>query len=545
MELTGVTWLALVLLGVIVAYPVLLLLLQSVFPGLLAGDLSGAFSAYAAVLRTEGVFEMLVNSVAWAAATTVVSWMIGVPTGMLLARGAIPLRPLVRLLFLIPIMTPPYVFALSYTMVMVPGGFLDAWVGGSDALRRAFFSFGGVTFVMALSSFGYVTLAVEAAMHGIPARLEQAATMLGASPVTRLRFVVLPLLRPALLNSGLLVFLDALSNFGVPAILGPRANLPLLPAEIHSLVTSWPVDFPLATALSSLLVLLSVKCLLVSRRLLAAHPEASARATPAVASRASVGRRAASAVFVGMVFLLSVVVPYGSMVLTSLVERWNDGALELTWRHYREILSVGSRGCEALLTSLWLSAVAASGCVLLGGTVAYVVARRRGALVQWLDAVTVLPRGLPKIVMAVALIQAWNAPWVQVPVYNSVGMLLIAYVALYVSDALRYGDAGMRQVAPRLEHAASLLGAGRFMTFVSVTFPLLLPTLGAAWIVTFIVCMRDLVASVILLPPDVETVGSFIFNQFEQGDVAAAMTMATVVILFSTAVLLVVKRGSK
>jgi iron(III) transport system permease protein len=117
---------------------------------------------------------------------------------------------------------------------------------------------------MALSSFGYVALAVEATLSELPRRFEDAANPGGLprpdGPNRRL-----PLLLPAVLNSGLLVFLDALSNFGVPAVLGTRSNLPLLPAEIFYLVTSWPVDLALATSLSSLLCLFALITLYGSR----------------------------------------------------------------------------------------------------------------------------------------------------------------------------------------------------------------------------------------------------------------------------------------
>lgn len=535
-------WLGLAFMAMLIGYPVALLILNSLFPHALEGDWRGFGGAYLRIFQTEGVAAMLGNSLRWAMATTGGAWLLGIPCGYLLARTNLRGKSFARLLMVVPIMTPPYICAISYILMMQPGGFADMAFGPMPAaLRATFFGFWGVTFVMAISSFGYVALGVEAGLRGISSRLDDAAAGLGATRFQRWRMVTLPLLLPALLNTGLLVFLEAMSNFGVPATLGSRANLPLLPAEIYYLVTTWPVDLPLATALSTVLLFVAVISLMTSKRLLRRFQQVSGRSVATQEKPLGRWGQIAGWSFITLVTCFSIGVPYVVMVLTSLVKRWGGGLPTLTFHHYVQVFSPGSRGLSALTTSLILSLSAATICAVLGGFIAYAITRHRGWLASLLDAASLLPRVLPKIVMAVALIMAWNAPWVRVHIYGTIWILLLAYVALYLSDALRYGDTAMRQIAQRLEHAAESLGAAPWRVFVSITLPMLRPALIAAWVTTFIVCMRDLVASVILLPPGTETTGSFIFNQFEQGDISVAMAMATVTILLSTAVLLLLQ----
>jgi len=525
----------------LIGYPVVMLLIGALAPDLPAGRLDGFGAGFVRIFSTEGIVPMLANSVRWALATTLLAWAMGIPCGWLLARTDLRCAGIARIAILVPMMTPPYVLALALTMLMQPGGLGDRWAPWLVApLRPGFFGFWGVATVMALALFGLVALLVEASLRSLPTRLEDAAAALGASWFERTRRITLPLLRPALLNAGLLVFLDAISNFGVPAVLGPRANLPLLPAEIHALVTSWPVDLPLASALSSLLLIVAIMGVLLSNRLLGGHllPPARAGAAPL---RLGIAGQCAAWMFLAVLTGAGAVAPYAAMIATSLAERFTDTGIELTLDHYRALIQPGSRGLQALVTSLALSAGAATVCVLLGAFIAHALARGRGRLATALEALALLPRVLPKMVMAVAIILAFNAPWIRVPIYGTVWILLVAYVALYLSDALRYADAGMRQVPARLEHAAETLGAGRWESFRRVTLPLLRPSLVAAWITTFLVCMRDLVASVILLPAGSETAGSFIFSQFEQGDVGAAMAMATVVTVTSTLVLIAMR----
>ena len=535
--------LCMLFLGVTAGYPLLLLFLQSLFPELLGGSLEGFLSAYRAIGSTPEIGTLLWNSLSWAGAVTLVSWLFGIPCGYLLARTQLPGKGWARLSLLMPIMTPPYIAALSYILVMQDGGFADSLFGSMpDVLRATFFSFWGVTLVMALSSFGYVALAVEATLSSLPRRLEDAALQLGASRTRVALRIMLPLLLPAVINSGLLVFLESLSNFGVPAVLGTRANLPLLPAEIFYLVTSWPVDLALATSLSSLLCLFALVALYGGRWIAALFSAGGSRPGQQTLRPLTPLNKSLAWAWFGGLFLLSTALPYAAMLLTSVADRWQDGLPTLTLNHYSQLLAPGSRGLSALLTSLWLSIAAATICVTVGGYIAYVSARSEGRSRQVMDGLAMLPRVIPKIVMAVALILAWNAPWIPINVYNTVWMLLLAYVAIYITDALNYANAQLSGIGSNLERAAALMGASRWTVFARIVLPQLKPALLAAWLTTFIVCMRELVASILLLPPGVDTSATFIFNQFEQGDIGLAMAMATLTIVLSMLVMAVVQR---
>ncbi|MCC5829520.1 MAG: iron ABC transporter permease [Phycisphaeraceae bacterium] len=535
--------LAVAFLLVLVGYPVVMLLLQSIWPDVFDGRLDDFLAPYGRMFSTPGIPEMLWNSFRWAAATTVGSWLLGIPCGYLLARTNLRGKAFLRLSLLVPIMTPPYILAICYVLIMQPAGLADRTLGGMpEAIRATFFSFWGVTLVMALAGYGYVGLATEAALRGLSTRLEDAAQSLGATWSRRAWTILLPLLLPAILNSGLLVFLDAISNFGVPAVLGPRANLPLLPAEIYYLLTSWPIDIPLATALSTLLLVLAVIGVLLSRWLLGGREVHSGRTTMSRQLELPRWATCLAWAFALMLFVLSIGLPYGTMVLVSLVDRWGEGMPTWTLDHYRLVFSEkDGGGLGALWTSLWLSLSAAAICCIVGGMIAWMVLRRTGTLARVLDVLGLLPRVLPKIVMAVALILAWSAPWIGIPIYNTWAILLIAYVALYMSDALRLGDTGLRQISERLEYAGASLGASPLRVFRTITFPLLRPAMFAAFLTTFVVCMRDLVASVLLMPAGMQTTGSYIFSQFEQGEVAVAMAMASTTIILSVVILMLLR----
>jgi iron(III) transport system permease protein len=534
-------WLGLVALFLTIGYPVLILFVESLVPGLIGGVPERPFAAYAAMWETPGLGEMLWNSLMWGLCTTLGAWLLGIPCGWLLARTNLPGKRWARILLLVPLMSPAYINALAYVLAMQPGGFADLLTGGlPEGLRSLFFSFWGVTFVMVLASFGGVALATEAVLRGIPSRLEDAAATLGAGRAVTFLRIVLPLLAPAIVNSGILVFLDAISNFGVPAVMGPRANLPLLPAEIYAYATSWPVDLPLATALSALLCLAALALLSLGRMLLARHPVGQSRPSPVREHPLSPTATLLAWAWFGFLFLIAALIPNSVVVATSFVDNWglaDGGGVRWTTSHYGALFSAGSGSSQAILTSLVLSAGTATFCVLLGALAAYGINRAPGRLAMLLDSLGLLPRMIPRIVIAIAFILAWNAPWITLEIYNTLWLLALAYFALYQSDALRFADSGMRQIGSNMEQAGAILGAGPAAIFRRIILPMLRPGLIAAWMTTFIVCMRDWVASIILLPPGVQTIGSFIFNQFDQGNISQAMAMTTCTVVLGTIVL--------
>ncbi len=523
-----------------VGYPLFMLLLLSLFPRLPHGS-SGEFLApYVELWHMKGLASMWSNSLACGVAATLAAWLLGIPAGWLLARTAIPGKAVLRVSLLIPVMSPAYLTALAYVLIMQPNGLADVCgVSVPSWIREGFFSIGGVILIMTLTSFGVAALLVEAALLGVSTRMEDAARCLGISTWRMFRAVTLPLLLPAILNAGIIVFIDSVSNFGIAAILAPRAHLLLLPEVIYELLTTWPTNIPLGAALSTIMAVTAMAMVAASQQFLARQSFVNGRIPATRFIPLNNGLKLLVWSFFGILFLFSSVLPIATVTFMSLIKRWLGGKPVLGMDNYEAIFRHGSRGTDALSTSLLLSIAAASACVAIGSVVAYAMARNRGKLISFLDQLAVLPRIVPHLVVAVAMILAWNVPWVPFRIYGTVGILILAYVALYQATALRFADAAMQQISPKLEQAAYCLGHSHWGVLRGIVFPMLRPSLFVAWITILIMCLRDWVASIMLLPPGVQTVGSFIFNQFEQGDFAQAMAMTVCTVILSTVLLVV------
>ena len=542
---SGMLYIVLLIMFIMILYPLAMVFLQSLFPDILAGSLKGFLSPFIQVFKSEGLLTVIINTILWGIAVTIGCVIVGIPCGFILAKTDMPGKGIIRVIYAIPYMTPPYVGALAWILFIQEKGFLEEMLSGHlpGFVQELFFSFWGLTFIMVLFLYPFTALGIEAGLRALPSNFENSARVLGANRKALLRRIVIPLLLPVILNTGLLVFLQTVSNFGVPATLGSRARYPIITAEIYNLISSWPINFPLSTALSGILVAMALAIMYISERVLKKkdYGVISGRGIYQVYSLSKFQRLLAVG-FIFILFICSVAIPFGTMVLASLVKIWGGGFFNLsnyTLQNYYEVFGLHSAGFQALWISFSLGLITPTIILFGAAFISYVLAHYKGGLAFTLNFIGFLPRSLPKVVVVVGLILAWNAPWIGIRIYNTYFMLLLAYVVLYLPDALRYGDSGMRNITRNLENSALVMGASKWRVFTKIIFPLLRPYLIASWILSFIISVRELVASILLLPPGIETTATYIFSQFEQGGLSEAMCMATVTITLTVVVLLV------
>ena len=187
-----------------------------------------------------------------------------------------------------------------------------------------------------------------------------------------------------------------------------------------------------------------------------------------------------------------------------------------------------------MLNSLALGLGTALVTGLVGVVAAYTVVKTRARGRLAIDIMTVLPNALPGIVVAVGLILAWNMPGLPFTPYNTGLILLLAYCCILLPQTARYSSAAFQQIGDNLEAAARVFGASPVTAFRRILLPLVLPSLASAMLLVFALASRELVASIVLAPVGMQTIATFIWQQFEQGSIGLGMAMAFVTIIITT-----------
>ncbi|MCP5070586.1 MAG: iron ABC transporter permease [bacterium] len=514
-----------------------LVVLLGVLPlGCLLMQAAGNTDAVGAVLKEGVVWDAALGTLRLALFTTLIAVVLGAPLAWLTTRTDVPGARVCRPLLTIPYIVPPYVAAVAWIQLANPqAGYLNQWFGAGTV---DIYSMTGLAWVLGLSFYPYVFLTVRGVLQNADPSLEDAARMSGAGTRRVLRDISIPLMRSAVLSSAGLVFMVTASAFGAPALIGTVAREPVLSTFIfEELQAGGPNAMPRAAGLS---------CLLLTFIMLPLFLRSTAHATlGGKATRRGVlplGRlRVAFGGLLGLFILTAIVLPAFAIVVSSFLRVGSDLTLSnLTLEHF-SLLTRGDT-LDAVFTSLWLAALAATLAVALGGLAAFFRTRTRLPGRTVLAALTALPLATPGTVLAIGLILLWSG----IGLSNTVWILAIAYVAKYAALASRAVGEGLSTVESALPDAARMSGARGLFLVRTIWVPLILPSLMAGWFLVFMPCFSELTMSVLLVSPGVETVGTRMFELIEYEAPAAANVLATVVLILvvgSNLLLRVLSRG--
>jgi len=545
-----ISGMTLAMLVVLVAFPLSFIVLQAIFPQFSAGSFSGALSGVRELLAEPQLPTMLGGTLQIATGVALVSAVIGFPLGV--ARGLfnLPLPRLWDLLFLIPFLTPPYIAALSWMLVLQTKGYLQQLAGFN--LNDLLFSKTGIVLVMALNIFPVIYFAVSRSLLASGQRLALVARVHGASAGRAFWHITLPMLSPALAAGMLLAFTLAIEEFGVPAALGTRAGVLMLTTDIEKKLADWPVDLSGASMLSVVLVAIALCAWALQKKLTGSHDVTSITGKPTENMGADAGAFTLPVVLVmALVGVVAVILPGASMALSGILGTLSGGvkADNVTLSHYAALFSQQGDALSALGTSLSLALGAAciTGCLGLLASWLVVVQKITGR--GLIDALSLMPAALPGVVVGVGLILLWNQPFWVISPYNSWVILLLSYCCLLLPWPVRYVGSALRQLGGNLEPAARVHGASAFQALRFIVLPLVSPALLAAMLMVFAIASRELVTSLLLAPAGTQTVSVFIWRQFEQGSIGQGMAMATLTLITGLALMLtalgIMQRGAR
>ncbi len=467
--------------------------------------------------------------------------LLAAPMAFLMSKTTMKRHWWLELILLIPFMTPPYIGAMGWILFMQPKGFRDQFFPWLTFTQPLFFSLFGMVMIMSLHLFPFIYLIMKNTLERIGGSLEEAGAIHGGKAVYRMRRILLPLLFSGYTMGALLIFVKTISEFGTPATLGKRIGFYVLTTEIHRFTSSWPIDFGKAAALSSILLGSSMLIWYLQHLLANRFSYKTVTGKGQKSKIYELGKYSFLAWFYcSGLLILAIGIPYFSIIGTSLMNLWGYGFRldNLTFTHYINLLSIGSEGSKALGTSLILSFLAATVAGAIGTYLALMIVKTEGWTKKFLDVSSLLSNTIPSIVIIVGLILFWNAPWMKWNVYNTHLMLVLAYIVLFLPYTVQYVRASLEQIGPSLFEAAKVSGSGAWFTFFKITLPLIKPGIISGWMMTFTISIRELVGSIMLRPPGVETTATFIFGQFEQGNASLGMAMAVCSVGITTFILL-------
>jgi len=485
------------------------------------------------------------NSLVLGLWTAVLSVAIGLPLAWAVSRTNAPARRFIHLTAVVSYLTPPFLTAIAFVNLFSPNaGLVSRFVRdvlGMPVLTFNVFSMAGLVLVTVPHTFPFVYLLTASALESVDASMEESAQILGASRWRTALAVTGPLVAPAVLSGALIAFVNAIALFGSQAIIGLPGRVFTLPTRIYALF-DYPPQYGLASALSLIFVAITVVALYLQRRYLARRSYVTVGGKGNRPERVDLGpARWGVFAFCVAVFVVAVAAPYVTLLAVSVSKSWGLQFWQnLTLQHYRFVLFEYDVTRRAIWNSLVLASATATLAVLLGSLVGWLDLRTALRGRKLLDYASLIPLGLPGIVVAVALIQFWLR--MPLPIYGTLVILLLAYTGRYVPLGVRSANAAFRQIDPSLEETARVTGAGWLRTFTAVTLPLARPGLFAGWLLVFVPALQELSASILLFSSGSITLAVAVYNLYETGALEPVAALAIVTMLIISAAIALASR---
>jgi iron(III) transport system permease protein len=538
-----------VLLVLFVLYPLAAIILQSIFPQILATSpsLVPSLDALKQVASDPQNYSALFNSLWLSGITAILAALLGTTLAILARRTDLPGRGLIDTLVWIVFFFPSFLIGEAWSLFFIRGGIPDQYLHFSDAFLNWFFSPVGVIFILSLKTFPFVYISVTAALQWLGSEFEDAARLAGAPTWRAWLSINAPLLLPAILAAGLIAFAEALSDFGIAVTIAQNSNVTLVTYQIYIAINTAPVNFSLAAALSLLLFIAIALALLVQAGILRrrSFQIISGRNRPARPVKLGAWKWPATA-FCVLIFLVALVIPLAMCLMLSFMHAFSLGITSSNWTadNYTAILTQGSDDLDSLVRTVWLSFGAATITTLVGLPIAFIIRRTQIPGRRLLSLFTLVTIAVPGIILACGYIFAWNASYLQnigiggsqgVQFYGTIWILLAAYIGGSLPYATRLGIGALDQVGQNMLETARVQGANIFQLLLSIVGPLLRSSLTSIWLLVFTGTMFELSASELLYPPGQPTMPvriTSLFNDFKLGPgMALAMLNVGIVAL--------------
>ncbi|MEW5987441.1 MAG: iron ABC transporter permease [Chloroflexota bacterium] len=469
------------------------------------------------VLLRPSTLTALWQTVLLAVTVTLASAALAVPLAWLTVATDLPGRRLWAVVAALPLVLPSYVGAYLMASILGPKGLLQQTLQPLTSLERLpnIYGFPGAFLALTLLSYPYTLLSVRAALLKMDPSLVEAARSLGLSPWRAFWRVTLPHLRPSLVAGSLLVILYVLRDFGAVTIMRYTTFTRLIYVQYQSFF-----DRSLAATLSLVLVALTAAVLYLELRTRGrAHYSRRSAGVMRQQRPVALGHwRWPALLFVGSVALVGLILPAGGLLY------WL--ARELAARP--DWLALWQSAWHSLSLSLTTAVVALAAAV----PVATLSVRRPGRFIHLLERFTYAGYALPGLVIALALVffGATYAP----ALYQTLPMLLAAYVILFIPQAVGATRTSLLQIPATLEEAGRSLGHHPWRVFRRVTLPLLRPGLLAGAALVFLTCMKELPATLLLSPFGYRTLATAVWSNISEAYFAQAAVPTLLLILLSS-----------
>lgn len=517
-----ITLMGFVIIGLLVIYPLFNILMQSFIS--LETDKIG-LGNYVTFFTTPYYLKSLLNSLVVSLGGTLGAVILGVPLAFFTTRYKIFGTPLLSSLATLALLTPPFLGAYSWIVMLGRNGFLtNAFAKIGVNLPTIYGAF-GIILVYALQYYPFVFLLTSNGLQTIDRSLEEAASNMGATPFKRFYKVTMPLVTPSITSGALMVFMLSLANFGTPQIIGGRYRV--LPTMAYNMYTSEISKRPAMASTISIILVLVAAIGIFLQKFAARRRKYSSVLLYRSQTVKLTGASNFFAHFISYLIVALSTLPMGVVVVFAFKK--TKGPVFIDGYGLDSFRQVSREVPTAIANSFIYSIVALVFIVVIGTLLGFIVTRRQTVVNKILDTLLMTPYIVPGTVMGIGLIIAFNKP--PIILYGTALIVIISYFIRRLPYSVRSASSILQQIDPDLEDAGISLGASPARAFRKVAMPLMIPGIVSGAVMSWITSINELSASILLYVGNTTTMPIRIYAWILGGYFGPAAALATILLV--------------
>ena len=516
--------------------PLVYMLVKAFFP-----DSSFSLETFKRLYTYPLNLDALKNTLIAASATMVFGTLLAFPLAWLVGRTNLYGKKFFRALFVLTYMVPPYVGAMAWLRLLNPNvGTINQWLRALLRLSDSpgplnVYSLPGMIWVLSTFYYPYAFITVSRAMEKMDPSLEEASRISGASPLKTLFTVTLPMMLPSLISGALLVFVSAMSCYGIPSIIGSPGRVHTVTTRIVEYVALGQQGLNDATGMAVFLMVLAILILFISDVVLAKRQYITVSGKsvrPAIVDLR--GWRIPLTVIVSLFAVIVIVIPFATIFSTSFKIDVGKSMLlreNFTLSNWKTVFG-RVETVNSFKNSLLFAAVAATVGIAVACTMSYLLQRTRIRGRKIPDFLITLGSGTPSVVIALGLIMTMKGNF-GINIYNTAYIMIIAYMIKYMMMGMRTVVSAMSQIHVSLEECSQVSGASWLKTMFRITGPLIFPSIAAGWFLIFIPSFYELSMTTLLYSSTTKTIGFQLYEYwtFTSQPMSCAMAFGILLIV--------------
>lgn len=478
-------------------------------------------------------YQAMINSLWVTTCVTALSIVIGSALAYFMTAFKVRGKKVLEILIIISLMSPPFIGAYSWVLLGGRSGVITKFIADLFNIDPpSIYGFAGILLVLTLKLYPFIYLYVSGALKKIDSSLIEAAESLGCSGIKKVVTVIMPLILPTVMAGALMVFMNALADFGTPMLIGEGYNV--MPVMIYSeFINEVGGQANFAAAMAVLMVIITSGIFLVQKYVISRKSFTMSSLRPLqVKEIHGIGNLIMHA-GIYFVVLLSIV-PQITVTYTSFLK--TRGQIFVPGYSLESYETVFANLALAITNTFLYSFIAIFIIVLFGMLVAYITTRRKNWLTDTIDTLSMFPYIIPGSVLGITLLLAFNdEPFI---LSGTAMIIIISLVIRRLPYTLRSSSAILLQISPSVEEASISLGASPLKTFFKITAVMMMPGVLSGAILSWITCISELSSSVILFTGQTKTMSVAIYTEVIRASYGTAAALSTILTITTIIALL-------